>query len=98
MRDNQGLSVIHSQPSRKASLLQRMQKIEGINWLSACIDVLWGAEARMACTLGRGGASLRHVNTAEVCSDVGFVAVDGQFECSFADSATQKVGNIRRAR
>ena len=52
----------------------------------------------MAFTLGRGGASLRRVNTAEVCSDVGFVAVDGQFECSFADSATQEVSDIRRAR
>jgi hypothetical protein len=52
----------------------------------------------MAFTLGRGGASLRRVNAAQVCSDVGFVAVDGQFECSFADSATQKVNDIRRAR
>ena len=52
----------------------------------------------MAFTLGQGGASLRLVNTEQVCSDVGFIAVDGQFECSFADSATQKVSDIRRAR
>jgi hypothetical protein len=40
MRDN-----VHSQPSRKASLLQRMKKIESINWLSAM----------HRCALGRGG-------------------------------------------
>jgi hypothetical protein len=42
MRDNQGLSVIHSQPSRKASLLQRMKKMKAFT-------------GYRRCALGRGG-------------------------------------------
>ena len=38
-----------------------------------------------------GGASLRRADAAQVCSNVGFVAVDGPFECRFAPAARQKV-------
>ena len=40
----------------------------------------------------RGGdASFRSTDAAQVCSNVGFVAVDGQFECSEAKAARQIV-------
>jgi hypothetical protein len=35
----------------------------------------------------RGSASLRRADAAQVCSNVGFVAVDGVFECSVATAA-----------
>ena len=40
----------------------------------------------------RGGcASLRRADAAQVCSNVGFVAVDGALECSAATAARQIV-------
>ena len=45
---------------------------------------IWAAAAR-------GGASFRSADAAQVCNDVGFVAVDGPFECSFATAARQIV-------
>ncbi len=42
-------------------------------------------------TAARGGASFRSADAAQVCSNVGFVAVDGVFECSFAKAARQIV-------
>ncbi len=38
-----------------------------------------------------GGASLRRADAAQVCNNVGVVAVDGEFECSFAQAARQIV-------
>ena len=34
---------------------------------------------------------MRRADAAQVCSHVGFVAVDGEFECSFAIAARQIV-------
>ena len=39
----------------------------------------------------RGGASFRSADAAQVCNDVGFVAVDGHFECSCVPAARQIV-------
>ncbi len=39
----------------------------------------------------RGGASFRRADTAQVCSNVGFVEVDGPCECSAATAARQIV-------
>ena len=40
----------------------------------------------------RGGcASLRRADAAQVCNDLGFVTVDGEFECSVAIAARQIV-------
>ena len=52
-----------------------------------------GGDARRKRVYGwRGGAaSLRGADTAQVCNNVGFVAVDGVFECSFATAARQIV-------
>jgi hypothetical protein len=38
-----------------------------------------------------GCASLRRADAAQVCNNLGFVAVDGPFECSFAEAARQIV-------
>ncbi len=40
---------------------------------------------------GRGGASFRRADAAQVCNNVGFVFLDGVFECSFATTARQIV-------
>ena len=40
----------------------------------------WAAAAR-------GSSSLRRADAAQVCSDVGLVAFDGEFECSFASKS-----------
>ena len=45
---------------------------------------IWAAAAR-------GGASFRSADAAQVCSDVGFVVVDGESECSVAIAARQIV-------
>jgi hypothetical protein len=45
---------------------------------------IWAAAAR-------GGASFRSADAAQVCSNVGFVVVDGVFECSVAAAARQIV-------
>ena len=45
---------------------------------------IWAAAAR-------GGASFRSADAAQVCSNVGFVLVEGAFECSFALAARQIV-------
>jgi hypothetical protein len=55
MRDNQGLSVIHSQPSRKASLLQRMKKNESIYWLSAMHRYALGRGGKNGIYIRAGG-------------------------------------------
>ena len=47
--------------------------------------------AFIGAAAARGGASLRRANAAQVCSNVGFVAVDGPCECSFAKAARQIV-------
>jgi hypothetical protein len=39
----------------------------------------------------RGSASFRRADAAQVCNDVGFVVVDGAFECSVAIAARQIV-------
>jgi hypothetical protein len=59
-----------------------------------------GGDARRKRVYGwRGGAaSLRGADTAQVCSNVGLVFVDGVFECSFAAAATQGVSGGLRAR
>jgi hypothetical protein len=49
----------------------------------------WGGRSR------RGSASFRGVDAAQVCSNVGLVAVDGVFECSFFPAARQKVSERR---
>ena len=38
-----------------------------------------------------GGASLGRADAAQVCNNVGFLAVDGEFECSVAPAARQIV-------
>ena len=38
-----------------------------------------------------GSASFRRADAAQVCNHVGFVAVDGEFECSSAKSVMQIV-------
>ena len=38
-----------------------------------------------------GGASLRSADTAQVCSDIDFVVLDGAFECRVATAARQIV-------
>ncbi len=43
----------------------------------------------------RVSASFRGADAAEVCSNVGFVADDGAFECSAARAAKQIVSEIR---
>ena len=40
---------------------------------------------------GRGGALFRRADAAQVCNNVGFVVVDGAFECSVAKAARQIV-------
>jgi hypothetical protein len=45
-----------------------------------------------------GAASFRRADTAKVCSNVGFLVVDGEFECSSAVAATQGVSGRLRAR
>ena len=44
----------------------------------------WAAAAR-------GSSSLRRADAAQVCSNLGFVVVDGDFECSSARAARQIV-------
>ena len=39
----------------------------------------------------RGSASFRRVDAAQVCNHVGFIVVDGHFECSVATAARQIV-------
>ena len=45
---------------------------------------IWAAAAR-------GSASFRSADAAQVCSNVGLLAVDGAFECSFTTAARQIV-------
>ncbi len=42
-------------------------------------------------TFGREGASFRSAGAAQICSNVGLVAVDGVLECSVAPAARQIV-------
>ncbi len=50
--------------------------------------VHWHAAGRGAA---RGGASFGCADVAQVCNDVGFVLVDGAFECSVAIAERQIV-------
>jgi hypothetical protein len=51
-----------------------------------------GTRAQQAGGQRGGGASpFRRADAAQVCSNVGFVAVDGVFECSVANAARQIV-------
>ncbi len=68
--------------------------------MSCCEYQAAAAEARRRAVVkaaggqrggGVGGASLRRADAAQVCSNVGFVAVDGYFECSVATAAKQSV-------
>ena len=49
---------------------------------------IWAAAAR-------GGASFRSADAAQVCSNVGFVEVDGEFECSSAAEAARQIVSER---
>ena len=46
----------------------------------------------------RRRASFPRANAAQICSNVGLVEVDGQFECSSAVAKTQRVSGRRRKR
>ena len=46
---------------------------------------IWAAAA------ARGGASFRSADAAQVCSNVGFILVDGVLECSVATAARKIV-------
>ena len=54
-------------------------------------QIYFGARSREGGAAGRGGALLRRADAAQVCNDVGFVVVDGAFECSVAKPARQIV-------
>jgi hypothetical protein len=47
--------------------------------------------AFIGAAAARGGASFRRADAAQVCNNVGFVVVDGAFECSVAKAARQIV-------
>ena len=47
--------------------------------------------AFIGAAAARGGASFRRADAAQVCSNVGIVALDGVIECSFAIAARQIV-------